>query len=145
MCVWIAGLAGLRGLVQQALGAWSSGDCWVRGVGVWGSMALVGLRRGPKDWGSHSLQSSSYAGLWVWAWHTVSAVLSVYGVIWCPGEAFHELGAQSADVSALPCALPHLSVSPASQQGPWVTELRRSVAVSQSPSWISPWYHSWTV
>jgi hypothetical protein len=37
------------------------------------------------------------------------------------GEAFHELGIQSADVSALLCALPQPRVSPASQQSPWFT------------------------
>jgi hypothetical protein len=52
------------------------------------------------------------------------------------GEVFHELRVQSADVSALPCALPQPSVSPASQQSPWFTELTRSAAVSPSPSWI---------
>jgi hypothetical protein len=60
-----------------------------------------------------------------------------FTILWC-GEAFHELGVQSADVSALPCVLPQPSVSPAPQQSPWFTELRRSAAVSQSPSWISP-------
>jgi hypothetical protein len=39
------------------------------------------------------------------------------------GEAFHELGVQSADVSVLPGALPQPSVSPASQQSPWFTEI----------------------
>jgi hypothetical protein len=55
--------------------------------------------------------------------------------ILCLGKAFHELGVQSADVSALPGALPQPRVSPASQQSPWSTELRRSAAVSLS--WIS--------
>jgi hypothetical protein len=55
-----------------------------------------------------------------------------FSKLWC-GEAFHELGAQSADVSALPGALPQSSVSPASQQSPWI---RKSVAVSGSPSCI---------
>jgi hypothetical protein len=36
---------------------------------------------------------------------------------WC-GEAFHDLGVQSAEISALPGALPQPSVFPASQQGP---------------------------
>jgi hypothetical protein len=52
------------------------------------------------------------------------------------GEAFHELGVQCAEDSALPCALPQPSVSPASQQCLWLTELTQSVAVSQLPSWI---------
>jgi hypothetical protein len=49
----------------------------------------------------------------------------------------HELCVQSADVSALLCALPQPNVSPASQQSPWFTELRKSAVVSQLPSWIS--------
>jgi hypothetical protein len=53
------------------------------------------------------------------------------------GEAFHELGVQSADVSALPGALLQPSVPPASRQSPWFTELTRSLAVSQSPPWIA--------
>jgi hypothetical protein len=55
---------------------------------------------------------------------------------WC-GEPFHELQVHSAKVSALPGALPQPSVSPVSQQSPWFTELTLSLAVSQSPSWIS--------
>jgi hypothetical protein len=58
------------------------------------------------------------------------------------GEALHELGVQSAGVSALPFVLPQPSVSPGSQQIPWIMELRRSGAVCQSPSWISPSYYS---
>jgi hypothetical protein len=52
-----------------------------------------------------------------------------FSILW-HGEAFHELGVQSADVSALLGALPQSSMSPA-----WITEVRRSVAVSRSPSW----------
>jgi hypothetical protein len=59
-----------------------------------------------------------------------------FSKLWC-GEAFHELGVQSADVSALLGALPQPSVSPVSQQSPWFTELMQSAAVSQLPSWIS--------
>jgi hypothetical protein len=59
-----------------------------------------------------------------------------FSISW-KGEAFHKLGVQRADVSALPGALPQPSMSPASQQIPWFTELRRSAAVSQLPSWIS--------
>jgi hypothetical protein len=51
-------------------------------------------------------------------------------------EVFHKLEVQSADVSVLSCALHQPRVSPASQQSPWIRELRRSVAVSQSPCWI---------
>jgi hypothetical protein len=54
----------------------------------------------------------------------------------CCGDAFHELGVQSADVSALPCVLPQPSVSPVSQESPCFMELMRSAAVFQSLSWI---------
>jgi hypothetical protein len=54
------------------------------------------------------------------------------------GNHLYELGVQSADVSALPGALPQSSMSLDSQQSPWFRELRRSAAVSQMPSWISP-------
>jgi hypothetical protein len=72
-----------------------------------------------------------------------------FSISWC-GEAFLEVGVQSADVLALPGALPQSSVSPASQQSPWVTEVRRSVAVSWSPfsliyfGWLLliPWFAS---
>jgi hypothetical protein len=46
--------------------------------------------------------------------------------IWWGGEASHKLGVQSADVSALPDVFPQSSVSPASYQSPWITEVRRS-------------------
>jgi hypothetical protein len=55
---------------------------------------------------------------------------------WWGGEASQELGVQSADVSALPGALPQSSVSPASYQSPWIMEVRRSMAVFWSPSWV---------
>jgi hypothetical protein len=60
--------------------------------------------------------------------------------IWWHGEAFHELGVQSADVSALLCALPQSSMSLASYQSPSITEVRRPVAVFQLPSWILLFY-----
>jgi hypothetical protein len=56
-----------------------------------------------------------------------------FSIWWC-GEAFHELGVQSTDTSALLGALPQSRVSPASYQRPWITEVRRSVAVFWSPS-----------
>jgi hypothetical protein len=59
----------------------------------------------------------------------VCSTCSSFSVWWC-GEAFHELGVQSADVSVLPGALPQSSMSPASHQSPWITEVRRSVAGS---------------
>jgi hypothetical protein len=61
-----------------------------------------------------------------------------YFSIWWGGEASLELGVRSADVSALPGVLPHSSKSPASYQSPWIMEVRRSVAVFWSPSWILP-------
>jgi hypothetical protein len=53
------------------------------------------------------------------------------------GEGFHELEVRSADVSALPSALPQPRVSPASQQSPWFMEFVWSRAMSLLPSWIS--------
>jgi hypothetical protein len=103
-------------------------------VGVWSSTALAGIRirareavipsyvglqlRGPTGQGLACSTGYSFSK----SWH---------------GEAFHELVVQSADVSALLCALPQSRVSPASQQSPWIMEVRRSVDVSWSPSWIS--------
>jgi hypothetical protein len=46
-------------------------------------------------------------------WDLVCSTGYSFSVWWC-GEAFHELGVQSADVSALPGVLPQSSVSPAS-------------------------------
>jgi hypothetical protein len=54
--------------------------------------------------------SSGSMGLW--AGLGMHACYS-FGISW-PGEAFHELGVQSADVSALPGVLPQSSVSPVS-------------------------------
>jgi hypothetical protein len=99
-------------------------------VVVWGSTALAGLRsrargleipqcaeqwpHGPMGWGM--TRSASYS--FTISWH---------------GKTFHKLEIQSADVSALSCVLPQSSVSPVSQQSPWITELRRSAAVFQLP------------
>jgi hypothetical protein len=69
----------------------------------------------------------------IW-WGLACSAEYSFSILWL-GEAFHELGVQSADVSVLPGALPQPRVSPASQQSPWSTELRRSAAVSLS--WIS--------
>jgi hypothetical protein len=52
------------------------------------------------------------------------------------GKAFHELGVQSVEFSALPGALPQPNMSPVSQQYSWFMQLTQSVAMSQSPSWI---------
>jgi hypothetical protein len=48
-----------------------------------------------------------------WAYRVGLSMQCCYSFsIWWCGEAFHELGAQSAVVSALPGALPQSSVSP---------------------------------
>jgi hypothetical protein len=72
-------------------------------VGIWGSTALVGLRS--KAGGleipqpvEQQLRGPIGQGL------ACSASYS-FSILWC-GEAFHELLVQSADVSALPGALP---------------------------------------
>jgi hypothetical protein len=62
-----------------------------------------------------------------------------FSMLW-GGEAFQELGVQSADVSALLGVLPHSNKSPASCQIPWITEVRRSVAVFRLPSWILTYF-----
>jgi hypothetical protein len=124
-CQWMAGLASLRGMVQQKRDlAWV--DCWLvrsygqgpaeqrwcRAVqpdghglveilwvlitglaglgarsgrdrvglkgGSWGSVAPTGLRSGPKDQRSCSLQSSGSMGLWGGTWCASPAILLVY-------------------------------------------------------------------
>jgi hypothetical protein len=97
----------------QALRAHSVDIMWVWEVGVWGSMALARLR-------------SRAGGLEI-PWHVeqqlcgpmgqglVCSTVCSFSILWC-GEAFHELGVQSAYVSALPGALPQSYVSPPSQQ-----------------------------
>jgi hypothetical protein len=66
-------------------------------------------------------------------WGLARSASYSFSISWC-GESFHELGVQSADVSALPFALLQPSVSPVSQKSPWVMELRRFAAVFQSSS-----------
>jgi hypothetical protein len=111
----------------------SEGDHGVSGVGVWGSTVLTGQRSRAgvseiPQLVEQQLQEPMGQVL------ACSASCSV-SKLW-HGEAFHELGVQCAEDSALPCALPQPSVSPASQQCLWLTELTQSVAVSQLPSWI---------
>jgi hypothetical protein len=84
--------------------------------------------------------SAWWAGRWWPGWPVGGALVDQKTVIWLDrgdlgrpaggwqptcsfsvslcGEAFHKLGVQGAEVSALPGALPQSSVSPASQQGP---------------------------
>jgi hypothetical protein len=100
-------------------------------VGVWGSAALVGQRSRAGGleipWcAEQQLRGPMGCGLACSPGYSFS--------IWWRGEAFHELGVQSADISALPSALPQSSVSPASYQSPWITEVRSSVAVFRLPS-----------
>jgi hypothetical protein len=131
------GLAGLWGTVQWACrveASWAgerlpgshagqrlSGPVKLRLVGQEG-VGLVGLQhRGLVLWYS--------AVAWVWR-PTCS-----FNVSWC-GEVSHWLGVQSPEVSALPCALPQPSVSPASQESPWFTEFTQSASMSQLPFWI---------
>jgi hypothetical protein len=104
-------------------------------VGVWGSTALVGQRSRARGLAisrgmEQSLRRPMGRGL------ACSACYS-FSVWWC-GEASRKLRVRSADVSALPGVLPHSSKSPASYQSPWIMEVRRSVAVFWSPSWILP-------
>jgi hypothetical protein len=68
-------------------------------------------------------------------WAGVACSICPSFSVWLCGEASHKLGVQSADVSALPGVLPQSSMSPASCQSPWITEVRRSVVVFWSPSW----------
>jgi hypothetical protein len=104
-------------------------------VGVWGSTALVGQRSRarrleiPQRMEQHLCRPME-RGLACSACYCFS--------VWWYGEASHELGVWSADVSALPGVLPLSSKSQASYQSPWITEVRRSVAMFWSPSWILP-------
>jgi hypothetical protein len=151
--VW--GCAGLGGVAQQrscrAVQAWGGGCglaeilnvlsahpmeiLWFWDVEVWGTTGLVGQRssaRGLEIPQRHVEQQLHGLMGWGLAWSTCYS----FSIWWC-GEASHELGVQNADVLALPDVLSQSNVSPASYQSPWVTEVRRSVAVFLSPSWIS--------
>jgi hypothetical protein len=61
------------------------------------------------------LWSSGLVGLW--GGGLAGNASCAFSKLW-HGEAFHELGVQSAEFLALPCALPQPNMSPASQQGP---------------------------
>jgi hypothetical protein len=102
-------------------------------VGVWDSTALAGQRSmaGGSEITQHAeplLHGPMWLGLACSACYSFS--------IWWLGELFHEVGVQSADIPALPDALPQSCVSPASYQSPWITGVRRFLAVFWSPSWI---------
>jgi hypothetical protein len=104
------GAAGRR--TGGAVAQWTCGtEAWQSGrpmglpggcpEGLW-SGGLVAKRQlgGPTGWGLGRQQPGcSFSKLW-------------------HGEAFHERGVQSVEVSALPGALPPPSMSPASQEGP---------------------------
>jgi hypothetical protein len=160
--VWVPSLAGLRGT-----GLWSeycAGLCRPvgHGLAIWSSYrALQALRvwlaeqrscRVVQTWGSHglaeivnvcgSLALMAHLTEVMWFWG-----VGVWGNTALVGQRSRarrseitwqaELGVQGADVSAFPGALPQSSVSPASYQSPWITEVRSSVAVFRLPSWIS--------
>jgi hypothetical protein len=161
--VWIAGLAGLRGTGQQCRD--HAGLCRPEGhdpaeiVNVCGSLVWqalrawsrrdrVGLRGGSLGWHGPGRAEEQAQGLEIlrpaeqqlcgpMGQGLVCSASYSFSILWCE-EAFHKLGVQSADVSALSPSLPQPSVSSASQQSSWFMELRKSVAASQSPSWISP-------
>jgi hypothetical protein len=82
---------------------------WVEIVHVW-ILGLAGL-------GGAGLWSGYCPGLWKlrgpMGWGLACTTSCYFSILW-HGETFHELEAQSADVSALPGALPQPSVSPAS-------------------------------
>jgi hypothetical protein len=119
----------------QTLGVWSGGDH----VGPKdGSLGEHGPG-GAEEWaqGSEILQSVKQWLCRPMGQSLACSTCCFFTKSW-HGEAFHELGIQSADISALPCALPQPSVSPVSWQSHWFMELMQSKAVSQLPSWISP-------
>jgi hypothetical protein len=89
---------GLVGLQGRGL----AGQCPVL-AGLWGG-DLVGL---------HGRELVGLQMVVVWVWLPTCSL----SVLW-HGEAFHRLGVQGSQLSALPCALYQPSVSSASQQGP---------------------------
>jgi hypothetical protein len=111
-CLWIASMAGLKGSSGRDpvdLRGGSLGDHIPGGAEEWAKGSEIPL------WAEQELRGPMGRGL------ACSASYS-FSVLW-HGDAFHELGAQSADVSVLSGALPQPSVSPASQQSPWIMEL----------------------
>jgi hypothetical protein len=83
-----------------------------------GARPWQGRRVGQKI-GNPSLWISGSTGL-------LGSTNCSFSKLWC-GESFHELGIQSADISAVPCASLQPRVSPASQQSSWFTELTWSM------------------
>jgi hypothetical protein len=95
--LWCGGQAGLWGRSLQSRGL----------VGLQGRVLAVQWSGGPVGWGCGRPMGQRPSG----------QLPCSFSKSWC-GKAFHELGSQGAEVSALPVALPQLNVSPASQQGP---------------------------
>jgi hypothetical protein len=120
-------------LAWQALRAQSGGDCAGLRSGSLGECGPGGAEE--RAQGSEIPQPVEQRQHGPMGWGLACSVCYSFSKSWC-GKAFHELGVQSADVSALPYALPQSRMFPASQQSPWIMELTQSVAVSQSPSWI---------
>jgi hypothetical protein len=113
----------------------SEGDHGVSGVGVWGSTVLTGQRSRAGVSEIPQLVEQQLHGPMV---QGLECSASYSFSMWWHREVFHELGVQSADISASPGVLPQSSMSPGSYQSPWITEVRRSVAMFRSPSWIPP-------
>jgi hypothetical protein len=114
--LWIPSLAGLMGSVRGWLcrsEGWEFGVTW-----LWWDWGL-----GPEDQRSHSLRSSRFVGLWQGGLVCSSGYSTSQGfTCWC---------------FSCPRCFTSAKLSPASQQSPGITELMRSAAMSQSPSWIS--------
>jgi hypothetical protein len=90
----VCGYPALRSHTMEILHGWEFGV----------AQPWQGKGAGLEDWRSHRVWSNEWVGLSMQCCYSFS--------IWWCGEAFHELGAQSAVVSALPGALPQSSVSP---------------------------------
>jgi hypothetical protein len=140
VCLWIASLVGFRitipaEIIQVCAGL--GGAAWQRswcGLVVWQALGAqssrdhVGLRGrnlgdrglgGAEEWAKGS-EIPRPAEQWLCS-PMGRGLACIAGCSFSKsrcGEAFLELGVQSADVSALPGALPQPSVSPVSQQSP---------------------------
>jgi hypothetical protein len=105
-------------LAWQALGAWSFRDCAGLRGGSLGERCPGGTVE--RAQGSEIPWPVKQRLRRPVGQKLVCSVNCSFSISW-HGEAFHELGIQSTDVSALLCALPQPRVSPASQQSPWFT------------------------
>jgi hypothetical protein len=77
----------------------------------WATMELE--LGGAEGWGSQQSRAVAPQAYWVGTWWAGCS----FSRSW-HGAGFHELGVQSAEVSALPGALPQPSVPPVSEQSP---------------------------